>query len=106
MEKYFNVIRESVCSICADSNEDGECELTNKETCAIKIYLPQIIDVVHKVDSEYFDDYYKKLKNTVCKECNGKDEKGNCSLRDDANCSLDRYFNIIVESVKKVDSAS
>lgn len=105
MEKYYSAIRDSVCAICADSSEAGECELTSKESCAIKLYLPQIVDVVQKIDSENFEDYYKKLKDTVCKKCKGKDENGHCTLKDDANCSLDRYFSIIVETVKKVDAA-
>jgi hypothetical protein len=44
------------------------------------------------------------LKEKVCKECRTQDENGNCYLREDANCSLDRYFSVIVETIQKVDA--
>ncbi len=104
MEKYMEAIRQNVCSICADSNDDGECMLTDNEICAIKNFLPEILDVVKKRDSDDFDQYYKDLKRTVCTNCKARSEEGKCYLREDANCSLERYFSIIVDTVKAIDT--
>ncbi len=104
MNKYLSAIRENICSICVDSTEEGKCTLNEKELCAVQYFLPQIVDVVHSIDSEYLDDYYKELKNTVCEKCKAPERDGNCYLREDANCSLDRYFSLIVETIKKVDA--
>jgi hypothetical protein len=103
MDKYLKALKQNVCSICVDSSERGDCTLNQKETCAVELFLPQIIDVVHSVKSEKINAYKEKLRETVCVQCRDK-EGGNCYLRDDANCSLDRYFSLIVETIQKVDA--
>ena len=52
----------------------------------------------------YYNDHYKILKEQVCSDCKTRDTEGYCFLKDDANCSLDRYFPIIVETIQKVDA--
>lgn len=103
MDKYLKALKQNVCAICVDSTEHGACTLNEKETCAVELYLPQIIDVVHGTDSENLNEYKEKLQKTVCVQCREK-EGGNCYLREDANCSLDRYFSLIVETIQKVDA--
>ena len=104
MQKYIEAVRQNICSICVDSNEKGGCTLNKDEICAIELYLPQIVEVVHNTNSEYVDDHYKNLKDTICADCKTRDTEGYCFLKDDANCSLDRYFPIIVETIQKVDA--
>jgi hypothetical protein len=104
MQKYISAVRENICKICVDSTTDGDCTLSKNEFCAVEMYLPQIVEVVHKTNSEYVEDHYKTLKETICAECKTRDSYGNCFLKDDANCSLDRYFPIIVETIQKVDA--
>ena len=103
MDKYLKAIKENVCSICVDSNEKGFCTLNAKETCAVELFFPQILEAVHSVDSKKMQDYHDKLRETVCVKCRAQ-EDGNCYLREDANCSLDRYFSLIVEIIHKVDA--
>lgn len=103
MQRYIDAIRKNVCAICVDSDDDGDCTLTTKELCAVEYYLPKILEVVHSIDSEDLAEYHAKLKDTICAECAASDDKDHCYLRDDANCSLDRYFSLIVETIKKVD---
>jgi hypothetical protein len=103
MDKYLKAIKNNICSICVDSTDKGKCTLNKEEICAVEQFLPQIVEVVHKVNSDYIDDYYKSLKDVVCKNCRTQEENGNCFLREDSNCSLDRYFSSIVEIIKKVD---
>ena len=103
MDKYLKAIKQNVCSICVDSNEQGGCKLTDKETCAVEYYLPQIVEIISKAETDDTLELHKQLKDTICIDCRN-DENGNCYLRDDANCSLDRYFSLIVETIQKVDS--
>ncbi|MGE5432426.1 MAG: hypothetical protein ACM3QX_15190 [Syntrophomonadaceae bacterium] len=103
MEKYLKVIRQNICSICADSNDIGKCSLTKEEICALEAYLPQIVEVVHSVDSPDIQDYIDALRKEICSECHTQKEDGYCYLREDVNCSLDRYFPLIVESIQKAD---
>lgn len=105
MDKYLKALRTHVCSVCVDSSEGGKCTLTDEEMCAVELYLPQIVDIVHDLDSDDMLDYYNELKEKICTDCRTRDGKGFCHLKDDVNCSLDRYFPHIVETIHKVDEA-
>lgn len=104
MQRYIDAIRKNVCAICVDSTEEGDCTLSTKELCAVEYYLPRILEVVQNTDSNDLSVYHEKLKDTICAECKASQDRDHCYLRDDANCSLDRYFSIIVETIKKVDA--
>jgi hypothetical protein len=103
MDKYLKAIKQNVCSICVDSNERGGCKLTDKETCAVELYLPQIVEIVTKSETENVHELHKLLKEKVCTECRNE-VNGNCYLRADANCSLDRYYWVIIETIQRVNS--
>ncbi|MCU7490063.1 MAG: hypothetical protein ACM3UR_16060 [Bacteroidota bacterium] len=103
MDKYLKAIRQNICSICADSNDLGKCSLTQDEVCALEAYLPQIVEIVHSIDSSDIQDYVNVLRREVCSECRTQEENGYCYLREDVNCSLDRYFPLIVETIQKAD---
>ena len=68
----------------------------------ITFYLKKIIQIVHSVDTEEISVYHQKLRDEVCSNCKTSNNEF-CYLREDANCSLDRYFPLIVETIKKVD---
>ncbi len=103
--KYIDAITENVCSICVDSDEGGNCTLTNKELCAAKVYLDKIVEIVHNSKTDDIYELNELLRNDVCAECKTSIDKHNCNLRDDANCALDRYFSLIVETIHKVDKS-
>lgn len=104
MEKYYKAVENKICKMCIDADDGGNCVLTEEEKCAVKLFLPQIVEIVHTTNSDNLDDHFKKLKADVCTDCEARDDKGKCYLREDANCALDRYFTVIVETIKKVDS--
>lgn len=103
MKEYIAAIREKVCSICVDSDEQGNCTLNKNELCAVEMFLPKIVKLVKETDSDDIWDYYESLKENICSECNAKTTDGSCYLREDANCSLDRYFPLIVDAIRKVE---
>ncbi|MCU7494286.1 MAG: hypothetical protein HF314_18465 [Ignavibacteria bacterium] len=103
MDKYMKAIRQNICSICADSNDFGKCSLTDDEICALEVYLPQIVGIVHSIDSRNIQDYIDALRKEICSECHSQQENGYCYLREDVNCSLDRYFPLIVETIQRAD---
>ncbi len=102
--EYLSAIREAVCSICVDSDEHGECTLTKNELCAVEYFLPRILEAVHSVENHDMDEYIEALREKVCKYCKTAESEESCHLREDVNCSLDRYFPLIVETILKVDS--
>jgi hypothetical protein len=103
MDKYLKAIKENVCAICVDSSEKGKCTLHKDETCAVEFYFPQIMEIIkdnYNSDKKIMLD---KLRAKICVDCRAQNEEEFCYLREDANCSLDRYFNVIVDVVYKVD---
>lgn len=103
MQKYIKAVKENVCSICVDSDDAGHCTLTSKETCAVQAFLPQIVDIVHNSGTDDIQIYKEKVHETICKNCKAEDAAGYCYLREDVNCSVDRYFRFIVETIQNVD---
>ncbi len=106
MNKYLAAIHENVCSVCVDSSEAGNCLLTDNEVCAVEKYLPEIVEIVHSVQSENINDYIEALHDQLCSHCRAQDSGNYCELREDANCALDRYFPLIVEVIHRVDKAT
>lgn len=103
MEKYISAIRKNVCSICVDSTTEGSCMLQASEVCALEKYLPQIVDIVRLTDEAGGGDYMKALREGVCADCRTQGRDGYCRLREDVNCSLDRYFPLIVDIIHRED---
>lgn len=106
MQKYIDAVKESICSICVDSKEDGDCKLSENEVCAVEKHLPDLVKLVNETDIEYYDKYYELLREKICGSCRSGSTGKNCYLRDDANCALDRYFPLIVETIRKVEEKS
>ncbi|MBU1098286.1 MAG: hypothetical protein CVV23_02670 [Ignavibacteriae bacterium HGW-Ignavibacteriae-2] len=102
-DKYLKAIKENICSICVDSSEEGECILTEKEICAVEIYLPKIVELIHGSQTDNIFDLHLELRDKICSDCKTSKNKEHCHLRDDSNCALDRYFSIIVDTIQKVD---
>ena len=101
MQKYTKAIKDNVCAICVDSDDKGRCTLASDETCAVQRYLPQIVDIIHNSDSDDIQIYKEKVHETICRNCNTQESGGYCHLREDVNCSVDRYFRFIVENNSK-----
>ncbi len=106
MNRYLSAIHENVCSICVDSSEAGECLLTENEVCAVEKHLTQIVNIVHSVQSDDIIDYVEALRNRICSLCRAQEDNGFCELREDANCALDRYFPLIIETIQKIDKTT
>jgi len=103
MQKYQKAIKENVCAICVDSDENGNCTLTADETCAVIHYLPQIVDIIHNSGTDDIQIYKEKINETICSNCKTQENSGYCHLREDVNCSVERYFRFIVETIQNVD---
>jgi hypothetical protein len=102
MEEYLKAIKEKVCSICVDSNENGQCKMTDEEFCAVELNINKIVAAVNSVESDRIEDYYEALHDYVCISCKNETDDGYCKLRNDVNCALDRYFPHIVETIRSV----
>ena len=105
MKNYIEAIRETVCAVCVDS-QNGECTLSGDEYCAVEVHAAKIIKLVQKSEAEDFQTLYDEMKLKICADCRDESDNGDCSVRKDANCSLDRYFPLIVDTIKKVNAGT
>lgn len=104
MNKYLAAVKNKVCAVCVDSDHQGICRLTEEEVCAVERFLPDIVDIVHSVQSEKLHDYVSALREKLCAvHCRMEGESEYCYLREDANCALDRHFPLIVETIQLAD---
>jgi hypothetical protein len=100
---YWSALRESVCAVCLDRRDDGNCGLPKGMVCALKRHLPLILDVVHSVESTQMDDYVQAVESEVCRRCPEQDPSGRCARRDHASCALYTYLPLVVDSVENED---
>lgn len=103
MNKYRVALKQHVCTICCDSNEKGRCTLNDKEVCAVELYTDEIVEVVHQNADKTYDEIRQALRDSICAKCKTRNKNGYCYLKEDANCSLDRYFSVIIDIITKVD---
>jgi hypothetical protein len=107
MQEYLDAIRSRVCTVCLDAVMHGDqfvrCGIPKGRTCPVEVFLPQVIDVVESVDSWLLDDYVKILRERVCAICKHSDGDF-CALRLQADCALDRYFMLVADAIKEVDT--
>ncbi len=103
-QPYRNAVYRKVCQHCLDLGANGHCTLTGERECGVELYLEKLVDVVHSVKSDVLEDYICALRREVCSHCKNQTEDGNCRLRNSADCGLNRFFEIIVETVEEVDS--
>jgi hypothetical protein len=104
LERYQEAIRKKVCAHCVDLGEDGKCTLTRDQKCGVELYLDQIVPVVQSVRSDKLEDYVTVLRERVCSQCKNQNKDGKCQLRSNADCGLDRFFELIVEAIEEVDA--
>jgi hypothetical protein len=105
MELYRQAIRKKVCEHCEDWSEKGSCTLTSEHRCSVDVFLDKIVEVVHAVHSRMMADYVNKLRSEVCMHCQNQERSGACRLRQEVECGLDRYAELVVEAIEEVDTS-
>jgi len=107
MQDYLEAIHARVCPVCMDAVLHGDrfvrCGLAAGRTCPVETYLPEVVSVVESVDSSLIEDYVTVLREKVCAVC-GNQEAGDCTLRLQAECALDRYFMLVAEAILAVNA--
>jgi hypothetical protein len=99
-EDYWQALQAKVCVKCLDSDGLGNCRIGDDGFCAMKTYFPKILEVVNSVYSHSIVPYEEQLRQKVCATCTHQNSLGQCTLRDDVECALDRYFPMIVEVIE------
>jgi hypothetical protein len=105
LSDYRAAITHSICSVCRKPDDNGLCDLTSREQCAIERYLERIVEAVTGVHSGRYEDYVAAIRASVCARCESGDAL-RCDDRGTDICLLDRYLPLIIEAVERVNSAN
>jgi hypothetical protein len=99
LDVFREALKERVCGICFDRNDDGTCGLEEGRVCALEAHLPEIIDAVESVHSFDLSPYVEGIRAQVCPNCN-QDETGRCAFRERFDCSVDSFLLLVVETIE------
>lgn len=99
-DELWQALQERVCVKCLDGNGRGDCRIAGDGFCALKAFLPTIVEIVSSVQSTSILPYEEQLRLKVCGRCKNQSTDGRCVLREHVDCALDRYFPLIVEVIE------
>lgn len=94
---YAEALRAKVCTQCIFRTSLQSCEREGE--CPVFFYLPEMIKVVHVIESELLSDYIAVLRPVICENCTESSE-GLCFKRSEDDCPLDKYFTLVVEVLR------
>ena len=100
--EYWEALQSKVCAKCLDGDGKGGCRIAPDQECAMKKYFPQVLETVNSMYSTSIAPYVTQLRSKVCAVCTHQSDEGKCTLRDEVDCALDRYFPLIVQAIEEV----
>ena len=100
-QEYWEALQRKVCAHCVDGDGSGACLIAPGRDCALKTHFPRIIESVNSVFSSSIEPYVEQLRKKVCSACSHQEPGGACSLRDDVECALDRYYPLIAQVIEE-----
>ena len=96
LSEYLEEIRSQVCTHCVERPPGGPpCAPLGKE-CGIELHLPELIDVVHNVDSASIVPYLQTNRLEICEHCPRHHREG-------CPCPMDYLAVLVVQAVETVD---
>ena len=106
MQQYFAAIQNNVCQNCkfaiyGENRQFFFCGLPQGKTCAIKRFLPEVVEVVESFDVPSPENQIVELRCKVCSKCD-QFKCGSCPLTGIGDCTLEHYFPQVVEAIRKV----
>ena len=104
-QEYWEALQARICVKCVDGDTKGNCLIGRERECALKIFLPQILEVVNSVYSPFMMPYENLLRNKICAVCMHQNPSGGCTVRNEVECALDRYFPLVVEVIEELRQA-
>ena len=96
LTEYMDEIREQVCSRCVERPRNGPpCAPLGKQ-CGIEMHLPQIVDAIHEVRSDWIEPYLENNRTCICEGC-AFHHGSICP------CPMDYLAVLLVQAIETVD---
>lgn len=97
LQEYLDEIRQDVCSRCVERPEGGPPCAPLGKPCGIELHLPQLIEAVHRVHSDWIGPYLEYNHQAICPHCPARGDSYNCP------CPMESLIALIVPAVEAVD---
>jgi hypothetical protein len=95
--EYLDEIRRTVCSRCVERPAGGPpCGPLGKP-CGVEMHLPQLINSVHRVRSDWLGPYVDGNREAICSWCPSRKDSHHCP------CPMETLIALIVPAVEAVD---
>ncbi|HVT27688.1 MAG TPA: hypothetical protein VHE81_06685 [Lacipirellulaceae bacterium] len=95
LEDYRIALHSEVCSRCIERRPGAPPCAPLGKGCGIERHLPALVELCRTTDSALIDPYVEKLHETICIDCEYKDEP-------ECPCPLDYLLNLAIETVESV----
>jgi hypothetical protein len=96
LAEYRDEIRAQVCSRCVERPPDGPpCAPVGKQ-CGIEMHLPELIESIHQVQSNWIEQYVDRNRQKICTKCT-LHHSHLCP------CPMDYLAVLLVQAVETVD---
>jgi hypothetical protein len=96
LAKYLHEIREQVCSRCIERPPGGPPCAPLGKTCGVEMHLPELIDSIHAVRSDWIEPYLDHNRQAICSKCAFLHSRI-------CPCPMEYLLALITEAVETVD---
>jgi hypothetical protein len=96
LSEYMDEIRKEVCSKCVERPPGGPPCAPLGKACGIEMHLPQIVDAIHEVRSDWIEPYLETNRQRICAHCMYQ----HTSI---CPCPMDYLAVLLVQAVEAVD---
>jgi len=96
LTEYLNEIREQVCGRCVERPPNGPPCLPLGKQCGVELHLPQIVEAIQQVRSDWIAPYLEHNRKRVCETCSLL--HSSC-----CPCPMDYLAVLLVQAVETVD---
>jgi hypothetical protein len=101
--KYREAMRRVVCEHCIDFAEDGSCKTHDADGCAVFRYLPELVQIALTLHERKVEPYVEAVRKHLCTSCRDSAGTGQCELRENLDCGLNRYLPMVLEAIEEVN---
>jgi hypothetical protein len=99
LAEYLAEIRQHVCRRCVERPPGGPPCAPLGKVCGIETHLPEVVDAIHQVKSDWIWPYLDHNRRTICQTCAQR-------TTSDCPCAMDYLAVLLVEAVEAVDARS
>ena len=97
---YREALRQRVCAICLDAQDDGRCAPGRATPCVLERDLEALVSAILSLpEAERAVRAAASVEAQVCGRCADRDASGACARRRDGRCAVAAYLPLIVEAV-------